>query len=111
MSDPGAEIQRLQDRWPDAEKLQEGERTYVYLPTFEVSAPEGLKVISALLLPGPSADGYTTRLYFSERFSPKGANWNVFTILGRTWHACSWNYVPADRDWMDIIASHLRPLQ
>lgn len=111
MRDAKSEIQVLKSRWSNAELLEEGGRNYALLPTLKVSADGKEKVVSALLQPAAYGGGYTTRLYFSERFTSKGANWNVFNILGRTWHACSWNEVPEDLPWFEIIASHLRPLQ
>jgi hypothetical protein len=109
MRNPEAELKALSSYWADAELVGEGERRFALLPNFKVVADGKTKVVSALLQPWPN--GYTTRLYFSERFTTKGANWDVYNILGRSWYACSWNNVPADLPWVEIIACHLQPLQ
>ena len=111
MSDPALELKSMKRYWPDAELVGDGEKKYVLLPTLIVRHGAETKVITALLRPWTNGDGYTTRLFFSERFTAKGSNWNVFNILGRTWHACSWQSVSEDLPWLEIVASHLRPLQ
>lgn len=111
MRDPVSELMALKKHWPDAELVEEGDRKYALLPTFKVSVDGKEKVISALLQPARYNTGYTTRLYFSEKFTTKGANWNVFSILGRTWHACSWDQVPDDVPWLEMISCHLQAIR
>ena len=111
MRDSNSELAMLRTHWPDAELLGEGERLFALIPNLKVSSEQGTKTVAALLRPWQDGDGYCTRLFFSERFTTKGANWNVFSILGRTWHGCSWNGVPADLTWVEIMANHLAPLQ
>lgn len=111
MRDPGLELQVLRSVWADAEIVGDGEKKYVLLPKLTVRMAGQARIVAALLRPWANGDGYTTRLFFSERVSSKGNNWNVFNILGRTWHACSWQSVPEDLPWLEILASHLRPLQ
>lgn len=111
MKDAASQLQALRAVWADAELVGDGEKKYVLLPNLLVKSSGRAKAVAALLRPWANGDGYTTRLFFSERFSPKGANWNVFNILGRTWHACSWQSVSEDLPWLEILASHLRPLQ
>jgi hypothetical protein len=106
-----SELQALRTLWADAELVGEGVKKYVLLPNLKVTTAGQEKVVAALLRPWANGDGYTTRLFFSERISPKGNNWNVFNILGRTWHACSWQSVPENLPWLEILASHLGPLQ
>lgn len=108
MRDPDSEIKALKAHWPNAELLGEGKRKFALLPDFKVTVGSKATVLTALLQPWSGDGGYTTRLYFSERFTDKGANWNPFSILGRTWHACSWNNVPEDLPWVEIIACHLQ---
>jgi len=111
MKEPTKEIELLRSLWPDAELVAGGGRYYVLLPFLNVRGEGGEKTVSALLQPWANGDGYTTRLFFSERFTKKGENWNCFNILGRTWYACSWNQVPENIPWVEIVASHLKPLQ
>jgi len=111
MRNSDTELKALQKHWKDAELLGEGERKFVLLPNLKVSSDGKTKLVAALLQPWANGNGYPTRLYFSERFSNKGNNWNSFNILGSTWHACSWGEVSEDLPWIEIIANHLRPLQ
>lgn len=110
MSTDSDKLAVLKGHWPEAELVPADGRTYVHLPNLKVPAGTDTKTIAALLRPWASDDGYTTRLFFSEKFSAKGNNWNVFTIAGRTWHACSWNHVSDTEPWLQMIASHLSPL-
>lgn len=111
MRDANSELKVLRKHWPEAELVGEGERKFVLLPSFVVNSNGQPNVITALLQPFANGDGYLTRLYFSEKFSSKGSNWNIFNILGRSWHARSWNGVSEDLPWLEIISNHLRDLQ
>ena len=110
MSTEADKILVLKCHWPGAELVPVEMRTYVHLPNLKVAAGISAKTVEALLRPWASGDGYTTRLFFSEKFTTKGSNWNAFSIAGRTWHACSWNGVPETLPWLQMIASHLAPL-
>jgi hypothetical protein len=111
MNPDPAKLNELKRHWPDVETVPEDVRFYIHLPSLKVATPSGTKVVSALLRPWSNGDGYPTRLFFSEKFTNKGNNWNVFSIVGRSWHACSWSGVSEDLPYLEIIASHLRPLQ
>jgi hypothetical protein len=110
MSTDADKLALLKQQWPDAELVPADERNYVHLPNLKVGTGTSLLSVVALLRPWANDDGYSTRLFFSEKFTSKGNNWNVFSIAGRTWHACSWNGVPESLPWFQIIASHLTPL-
>lgn len=111
MSELEAKLRDLRTAWPDAELLTQGECVYVYLPDFKVVADGITRTLDALLRPSAiGGDGYESRLFFSERFTSKGSNWNIFNIAGRSWHACSWQGVASSLPWREIIACHLSPL-
>lgn len=102
-----AEIQRS---YEGAEVLDGDGGFYIHIPVLTVSGPSGGKSVAALLRPWANGDGYPTRLFFSEKFSEKGANWGVFNILGNTWHACSWAGVAETLSYTQMVGSHLSPL-
>ncbi|MBE2287486.1 MAG: hypothetical protein IAE77_28785 [Prosthecobacter sp.] len=110
MSTDADKLAALKSHWPEAELVPADGRTYVHLPNLKVTAGASPKTVAALLRPWANGDGYSTRLFFSEKFTTKGNNWNVFTIAGRTWHACSWNGVPETLPWLQMTANHLAPL-
>lgn len=102
--------QALKRTFPDAQVVDGEGGFYIHLPSLKAKIDGTEKATPALLRPWANGDGYPTRLFFAERISNKGSNWNVFSIAGRTWHACSWSGVEADLPWLDMIASHFRPL-
>lgn len=111
MSPDPSKLSELRRHWPDVEVIPADGKFYLHLPSLKVAGLSGAKVISALLRPWANGDGYPTRLFFSEKFTTNGNNWNVFGIAGRSWHACSWAGVSEDLSYLEIIASHMRPLQ
>ena len=111
MNPDPAKLTELKKHCPDVEVVSAEGKFYLHLPSLKVVTQSGFEVISALLRPWTNGDGYPTRLFFSEKFTNNGNNWKVFSIAGRSWHACSWAGVSEDLPYLEIIASHLRPLQ
>lgn len=107
MSEPEAELERLKALCPKAELRTEGGRVIALLPGLTFRAGGKWLTADALLWPWPR-DNYPNRLFLSAPVPGKGNNWNVFSILGKPWHACSWNHVRSDLSWMEILANHLR---
>jgi hypothetical protein len=99
------EIRRLS---PCAQEMTEGSLVYIFLPNLKHPCAEG--VLDGLLCLG-ARDGYPTRLFLSQSIPARGQNWSVHTILNRTWHTWSWNYVPANDRPAQILAQHLRALK
>lgn len=91
--------------------MQEGGVVYVYLPKVRLPPSCGSKVVEGLLRPGPGPDGYSTRLFLSEACPAKGQNWSVHQILAKSWHAFSFNNVPADLPLIEIFSNHFKVLQ
>lgn len=91
--------------------LTESGTVYVSLPRLRLPCGCEPAVADALLRPGSGPDGYTSRLFLSAPYPLKGQNWTTHHILGRTWHAFSYNGVPADLHLIEILSNHLRVLQ
>lgn len=111
MNPDPVKLSELKKHWRDVEVIAAEGKFYLHLPSLKIATSSGSKVISALLRPWANGDGYPTRLFFSEKFTNCGSNWNVFSIAGRSWYACSWAGVSDNLPYLEIIASHLRPLQ
>lgn len=109
MNTPEDEIKKLQSIFPGATLWPDGNRTIAFFPSIKIESDGKTRQVDALLYPY-DRDGYTSRLFLSEPFTNKGQNWNVFAICGRTWHACSWNGVPSNIPWLEILLAHLRVL-
>lgn len=101
-------LEQIRKFCPGAELVQEGGQTAVLLPGLRIKTPKGRELRDALLWPW-SRDSYDSRLFLSEAVTaPNANNWNPFTILGRTWYACSWQGVPNGLPWQEILLGHLR---
>lgn len=110
MTAGGSSLRALQLVCPGAEMWEEGARPYVFLPKLKIAHAGKSQAVDALL--APRGDGsYETRLYLEKPYPSRGQNWTVHSILGRTWHAMSWNGVSAALPWLQILANHLRPLR
>ena len=105
MTNHDAELARLRALCPGAELWDEGGAPLVYLPGIKVASAGTVQVVDALLCPR-ARDGYESRLYFSERL-PVERNWQSHVLMARTWFAFSWNGIPANQPWLDILGSHL----
>lgn len=112
MTDAAAEIVKLRSVCRDAELWTEGGQPAAFLPGLTITKPgKGSMQVDALLWPH-MRDGYTTRLYLSQQIPWSiGGQWTCCVVQGRTWHACSWNNVPANLPWIEILANHLRAFQ
>lgn len=109
MTEPGQELARLRRLCPEAEQWDEQGGSLVYLPGLRVESAGAIRTVDVLLCPR-ERDGYQTRLFFSEQL-PVSRNWSPYTLMARTWYACSWQGVPADQPWLDILASHLEAVK
>jgi hypothetical protein len=93
-----------------AELWDEGGQPLVFLPAMKVRHAGGEVSVDGLLCPRQHC-GYTTRLFLSQAFGTRGQNWTVHHIMGRAWHAMSFNNVPATLPWIEILAIHLGQLK
>jgi hypothetical protein len=104
------EIAKLRKVAPGAELWEEAGGPLVYLPNLRIKH-NGDQVIANALLSPRAHSSYTTRLFFDRQFPDKGQNWTVHNLMGRTWHAMSFNNVPETLPWIEILANHLVPLR
>ena len=109
MIDADTNLARLRTLSAGAELWSEPSGTLVYLPGLQVLSGGKTHVVDALLCPR-ARDGYFTRLFFSEPL-PVARNWTAYSILARPWHAISWQGVPAEQSWLDILACHLEAVK
>ena len=93
-----------------AQVLREGAQEVVYLAKLKVRVGGAHYVVDAILWPAQHA-GYTTRLFLSQPFPAKAANWTVHQILGRSWHSWSWQGVPASLPLLQMLLCHLDALK
>jgi hypothetical protein len=91
--------------------LREGGFRFVRLPGLRFTSRGIVHEMEALLVPQtvPTLGGYTSRLLL-ERRTPAQLNWATVTALGRPWETWSWNNVPSNWPWREILASHLKAL-
>lgn len=109
--DARTQLQTLRGLCPEAELMTEGGQTAVYLPGVQFQAGTARVTRDLLLWPGPR-DNYLTRLFLSGQVSGSVSRaWTAFTLCGRSWWAVSWQGVPANLPWIEILANHLRAFQ
>jgi hypothetical protein len=102
---------------PAAREVKEGDATLVLL--HDLRLPDGCQpaTIRALLWPA-ARDGYSSRLFFSQRITPvakanqQPLNWNAngVRILEENWHAFSWQTRGGQR-LAQMIGQHLQALR
>ena len=106
-----AQLDALRVVCPGAAVVQEGSVQYVHLPKLRLPPSCGSVETEGLLRPGAGPDGYTTRLFLGRPCPGKGQNWSVSQILAKTWHAFSYNNVPADLPLIEIFSNHFKVLR
>jgi len=107
VSDHAAEVARLRVLCPGAELLCNGSAPVVFLPSLKVWSAGILHTVDALLSP-LGHNGYDTRLFFSAKLPCSSTrNWQISTLLARTWHVVSWRGISQAQCWLDILAGHL----
>jgi hypothetical protein len=102
-----AALRRINRR---VEIWDEGGQPLVFLPGMPVRHNGSEVTVDGLLSPREHSS-YTTRLFLSQPFPNRGQNWTVHQIMGRAWHAMSFNNVPASLPWSEILAIHLGELK
>jgi hypothetical protein len=107
---PDEQLQSLNSLCESAQVMQEGANQIVYLAKLRIRVGGVQYVVDAILWPALHA-GYTTRLFLSQPFPTKAANWTVHQILGRAWHSWSWQGVPADLPLLQMLLCHLDALK
>jgi hypothetical protein len=95
---------------PDARIMPEGNLGLIFLPAQSIEVASERHTADLLLCPHEHS-GYQTRLFFDRPFVQRAANWTHHTLIGRGWHTFSWNGVPADQPWDQILLAHLAVLR
>lgn len=112
MSSEFDKLEGLKRLYPAVELWEEGGRPFAFFPELTVESAGKKTVMKALLQPHASSDGYPTRL-FLERQIVTGStkNWQERMACGVNWATWSWTGIPANLDWDEILANHLKGLQ
>lgn len=92
---------------PAAILLKEGGQSVGFLPAFGFTAGSGAYRMDLLLVPFAHS-GYVTRLFFERQVPGRGANWKQHRLVERNWWAPSWNHVPTNLSWTQMLLAHLR---
>ncbi len=101
-------FRQIKQAYSAAELWQDGQQPVVYVPQVPIRS-QGRTIVRDVLLWPAARDGYESRFFLSDAVqAPKAANWKVYSIAGRKWHACSWKGVAASLPWLDMILAHLR---
>jgi hypothetical protein len=113
MTFPQDQVEELKMLYGKVLQATEGGFDFFLLP--QLALPDGCapERVDALLCPMPR-DGYTSRLFFSEKPSSRPTpNWNgQMRLLERTWHAFSWRInAPAPLRLAQLVQTHLRGLR
>ena len=101
---------------PGAKVFMDGPEVFVHLPALRLQVGDKAYVLDALLAPN-GANGYTSRLYLSQRIAEreqivgKPANWTERVIAGRVWHVWSWQGVPSALPLLDMLGAHMVALK
>jgi len=97
---------------PGAVPMDEGEITYIYLPSLKLPTGRSPSEVEGLLRPQAAGiDGYSTRLYLSAQYPECGKNWTQHRILDKPWYTFSYNNVPSSLRLVEILANHLEELR
>jgi hypothetical protein len=104
------QLQALAGLCASAQIVQEGGIVYVFLSKLTIRSGGVNHVVDAILCPAAHS-GYATRLFLSQPFPAKAANWTIHQILGRPWHTWSWQGVPAELPLSQILLCHLDALE
>ena len=107
MNGPQQEFERLRALHERAVLLKEGGKPVALLPAFGFFSG-GREVRMDLLLVPFDHSGYVTRLFFEKKIEGRGSNWNQHRVVDRNWWAPSWNDVPANLPWTEMLCNHLR---
>lgn len=106
-----AQLQRLRDLCPAAELWPEGNAHLAFLPGIRFKTGGSESQCDLLLWPF-ERDGYSSRLFLSAPVpSSTSRAWTAYNIQGRTWHAVSWQGVPNNLPWIEMVGSHLQAFQ
>ena len=107
MSDGPKDFAHLKALNKNAVLLKEAGKPVVLLPGFSFTAAGRAATMDLLLVPFEHS-GYTTRLFFERKIDGRARNWSQHRVVDRNWWAPSWNNVPVNSPWPEILCAHLR---
>ncbi len=107
MSYSSEDFQSLKSIYPSVEEVRDGNHLYLHFPEMRVYSDGEFVPVSALL------DCFTnpTKLFLSQPFHNKGANWSTSVIRGHEWHTFSYGGVSNSLPPISILANHLDVLR
>ena len=112
MNFPEDQVNELKAVFPGVSYATEGGNDYFLISNLLLPEPASPRVLDVLLCPN-MVQGYNSRLYFASQVQTgKNLNWNGQNtfILGRQWHAFSWQLPQAERRLVQMVAMHLKAL-
>jgi hypothetical protein len=105
------QIDDLRAVFPEVQRVELGGLVCALIPELPINTARGAVTRNAILYPYPE-NGYPTRLYLDQAVDVgKPVNWQERSLRGAQWWARSWNFVPADISWFQILAAHMRAFQ
>jgi hypothetical protein len=105
------ELEELQAVCSSAKALTDGPLSLVHLAKLMLETGGQLIEMPEALLCLSGHQGYMTRLYLSQPAPKSGLNWQVETVLGRSWHTWSWQGIAQNQRPAQILAQHLKALR
>ena len=105
------ELEELQAVCSSAMTLTDGPLNLVHFSKLKLETNGQLIEVPEALLCLSGHQGYLTRLYLSQTVPKTGLNWQIETVLGRTWHTWSWQGIPQSHRPAQILAQHVRALR
>jgi len=112
MNFPQEQIDELKVVFPGVSHAMEGGKDYFLIENLLLPEPSSPRSLDVLFCP-TQVQGYNSRLYFSAQVQTgKSLNWNGQNtfILGRQWHAFSWQLPQTERRLVQMVAMHLKGL-
>jgi hypothetical protein len=108
------QLDELREHFPDLKVAIEAGKPYILLSPLALPAGCSPQTVDGLLCP-TDRDGYTSRLFFSEKISGgrAGLNWNAdgTRILERNWFAYSWKTNRDNLRLWQMVLDHLAALR
>ena len=109
------QVAQLKVYCPNLSSFDDGEgeakKTYVLIDGLDLPAGCQPKRVQGLLCPF-TRDGYTSRLFLSEKITHngKGTSWNAdgVQIGGRSWWAVSWKTGTENLTLLGMLMAHLK---
>jgi len=105
------ELEELQAVCPSARTLTDGPLNLVHLSKLQLETNGQLIEMPEALLCLSGHQGYLTRLYLSQQVPKNSLNWQIETVLGRSWHTWSWQGIPQAHRPAQILAQHVGALR